>query len=72
MRQSYSPAFFSFCYLSISNSLCPLIVIFGTRSSWTTLVYSIIHKLLRYLIVFYVIDITEREKERFEHTRIIS
>lgn len=72
MRQSYSPAFFSFRYLSISNSLCPLIVIFGTRSSWTTLVYSIIHELLRYLIVFYVIDITEREKERFEHTRIIS
>ena len=71
MRQSCLPAFFYLRYLS-KNKSRPLTMTYDTCSSWTTLVYNVIHECLYCLVIFYTIDITKREKEKFKQIRIVN
>lgn len=71
MRQSCLPAFFYLRYLS-KNKSRPLTMTYDTCSFWTTLVYNVIHECLYCLVIFYTIDITKREKEKFKQIRIVN
>lgn len=57
-------AFFNHRYLSVNKSPCLLTVTFDISLSWTALICTVIHEFLRYLVVFYAVDIYRtRERE---------